>query len=85
MAYPGEIHKGDWVSWSWPAARADAPRELHQGIVVRAARDGSWADVCDRCALDMRQEGYAPEDCHLSRRHRAVNLRLVRKASEASS
>lgn len=50
------------------------------GIVVRAARDGSWADVRHYSSLQMRQEGYPPEACRMTRRIQGTRLQLFWEA-----
>ncbi len=65
-----DVRRGDWVQWSWP-------RELHMGLVVRAARGGSWADVWHSSSLAMRRDGYPPEECHMVRRLRASTMQVI--------
>ena len=74
MAYPGEIHRGDTVRWAdWSANRE------REGVVVRCAKDGMWADVRSPIPPSLPFSDVT----HLTRRVSIVKLRLVRKAEES--
>jgi hypothetical protein len=70
LAHPGEVHKGDIVRWFDFTAQRD-----RDGVVVRVARDGSWAEV--RYEHAGVSSPRFPRRTHLTRRVPVTSLRVV--------
>jgi len=73
MAYQGRVQWGDTVRW-----RDAFTQRYLEGVVVRCARDGAWADV------RYPHVGAVLEDLtYLTQRVRVTKLHIVRKAGES--
>jgi len=72
VAYPGEVRKGDRVRWFDYHTLQE-----REGVVVRVARNGTWADV--RSPHQPRRRRLFRDTTYLTRRVLVTSLRVALK------